>query len=155
MGRNSAVTDWQINTMTLGDLSTIASTATFTPPTSLSQLGYAFVINGTMFPSDAHNTDLVSMAVDILTGALSKVNFTLTGMGTSFLYLFQFSYDHGSDTLYAFNNSNSTLFKVEEASVQFGVAAAVPEPSTLFLMGIILIAYAASRQVPIRIRVTN
>ena len=39
MGRNSAGTDWQINTMTPGDLSTIASTATFTPPTSLSQLG--------------------------------------------------------------------------------------------------------------------
>ena len=106
-----------------------------------------------MFLGDAHNTDLVSMAVDTMTGALSTVNFTLTGMGTSFLYLSQFSYDHGSDTLYAFNNSNSTLFKVEEASVQFGVAAA--EPGTLFLMGIILIAYATSRQVPIRIRVTN
>ena len=85
MGRNSAGTDWQINTMTPGDLSTIASTAKFTPPTSLSQLGYAFVINGTMFLGAAHNTDLVSMAVYTMTGALSTVNFTLTGMGTLFL----------------------------------------------------------------------
>ena len=152
MGRNSTGTDWQINKMTPGDLSTIAATANFTPTTSLSALGYGFIINGTMFLGGAHSSDTGSMAVDAMTGALSTVNFTLTGLGAPFLYLSQFSYDYGSDTLYAFNNSSGTLFKAEDASIQFGVAA-VSEPGTIFLLGLLLLAFTVSRHRRMGVRV--
>jgi len=144
VGRNIADTDWQINRMMDGDLNTILATTTYSPLGD-SYLGYGFIINGTLFTGANFNQNLVNTAVDVATGAVSSVNFTLEGMGG--LYLSQFSYDYSSDTLYAFNSSNGTLYKASGASVSFGVEAMeVPEPGMLAILGLGLAGLGFARR---------
>lgn len=149
-GRNSANSDWQINQMTPGDLGTIVSTTTYAPPSvgSFGNLGYGFVINGTLFTGDDFDDTSVTTAVDVASGAVSAVGFTLTGIGEPFVYLSQFSYDHATDTLYALNQNTSTLYKAANASVQFEVplSIAVPAPGAMILMGIGVLALGVSRR---------
>ena len=116
VGGVAANNNWQIEKLGAG-LNSI-STTIFTPSTA--NLGWAFVINGTLFTGASFNSNAVSDSVDVTTGAVTAVSHTLSGIGGSF-YLSNFSYDYASDTLYVYNTADGTWYAAANASVQFGI----------------------------------
>jgi autoaggregation protein RapA/B/C len=127
VGGDASSNDWQIVHLGVG-LSSV-STTVYTPVGDTSP-GWGFIISGTLFTGSNYNSNIVTNAVDVDTGSVSLANHTLSGLGSN-LYLSDFSYDYASDTLYAFNVNDGTLYQAINASEQFGL---VPEPSSLALL---------------------
>ncbi len=131
VGKNLTGNDWQVNKM--DNNLNILQTKTFTANGPSGTLGYGFMINGKLFTSQDWSSNLIDRVFDFATGTYTPVNFTLTGGGSNPFWNNTF-YDISADIMY-FHDWIS-IYKVENASVQFNApAAAVPEPSSLLLLG--------------------
>lgn len=146
VGGAAANNDWQISTVDPTDLGNISS-LTYTP-TALNasgRLGYGFIINGHLFTGLVYNTRVINDMIDIASGVVSSVSYDLVGLGSGGLSHFQ--YDWNNDTLYAYNDSNKTLYKAIDASVQFGVEwSQAPTPTPLLLVSLGIAGLACRRR---------
>jgi autoaggregation protein RapA/B/C len=126
LGHNASGNGWQIDKMdsNLNLLSTVSF------GTSTTSLGYAFMINGTLFASSNYFSNQIDWEVNATTGAVTPVNITLSGMGT--LYADNAFYDPTTDKLFVHNVSDGTIYSLDGAAAAFGVQSiSTPEPATL------------------------
>jgi len=143
LGHNSGGTLWQLDKMdaNLNVLSTLTA--------DLGPLGYAFLVNGKLFASTSANSNVISKSLDLATGVLSTVDFTLSGSGNQVWD--NVSYDYSTDTLRLGSYARSFV-QVSSASSQFGTgpllarsgSGAVPAPSTLALASLALMGLTLS-----------
>jgi hypothetical protein len=128
-------------------------------PLNGSSLGYAFMIDGTLFTGASFNSNVVNEAINASTGVVTPVSYTLQNIGppNSSYYLSDFTYDPITNTLYAFDSVGSVLYAAPDASAQFGLASgstssnAVPAPSAPALFLIALAALTIMRRRAIRV----
>jgi autoaggregation protein RapA/B/C len=133
VGKNASGLGWQVNKM--DDSLNVLSTTGYNKNT----LGYAFIINNILFSSDSFANNHINSALDLSTGTQSAVDFSLEGLGTT--YITNLNYVGDNDTLYIHDQSGGELFKVDNASSAFGVGSVtvpVSEPGTfmLFMLGL-------------------
>ncbi|NUM36390.1 MAG: hypothetical protein HUU50_17760 [Candidatus Brocadiae bacterium] len=102
-------------------------------------LGYAFVINGKLFTATNYSQNSINKVYDLATGTMSSVSYNILTGGSSF-YWRDASYDAINDTVYFYNNSDNSFYKVANASVVFNAPSTVPEPQTLFLLGLVIVS---------------
>jgi hypothetical protein len=106
--------------------------------TSLTTLGYAFVINGELFASDSYNSNTINYEINLATGVESTVDYTLTGISNP--YISDIFYDSSSDQLFVWNSTSNTLYDTSAASVLFDAPlASAPEPTSILLLATALI----------------
>lgn len=156
LAMNSAGTNWEI--LQLAPDLTVTNTIVTSLPTSL---GYAFAINGELFVGDSFYSNAISYEVNLSTGAMSSVNYTLGGDPNEFgngPYLSDLFYDQGNDTLFAYDTDSGTLYDTADASVLFDApsASAAPEPGTFTLLlsgmlGVGLLTWIKSARRPLHV----
>lgn len=100
--------------------------------------GFGFAIEDQLFLGESHNSNNIVAQIDLGTGLLSTIDFTLDGVLGSRSYWANTVYDHLTDTLFLANHNDNTLYEVTGAAAQFGVTitSSVPEPETLGLMAL-------------------
>lgn len=97
--------------------------------------GFGFMIDGTLFLGATYNNDFITATLDFATGVVSTASFEVDGSWSGSYWNNAF-YDPNADTLYMNNSSSSALYKVENASVAFGVGTPVPEPLPLGILAL-------------------
>jgi len=138
-GKNTT-NNWQLNRMNT-DLS-VAQTYQFTA----ASLGFGFVANNHFFSGSSYSQPVINQMMDLTTGIQTSVNFSLAGLGGT--YLTNFDYHSSTDTLYISDYSGYERFKVSGASAQFGVPALaqpVPEPTSLAILALGFIGLASRK----------
>lgn len=139
-GKNLSDNSWQLSQID-NDLN-----ITDTKRVDLGLLGYAFMLNGTLFLGEHFTGNTITYSFNYETGSLSSVDFTLEDEnGNSGLsYWGNTFYDTLEDTLYFnsvlgdYNNNMTGLYSLDHAAVAFDVSSGsdpVPLPATILLFG--------------------
>lgn len=129
-GKNTT-TDWSLHKMS-ADLQTVQSTQTV----AAAGLGLGFMINGNLFTSDNNASLNITSKFDTATSVQSTTNINFVGISSPYqAYISGIFYDGLSDSLYAWNWSDTKLYVARNASTQFGLSP-VPEPASLSILAV-------------------
>lgn len=129
LAKKSDNSTWEVGTL---NTTTLAVTNVFN--TGLSSIGYAFLINGELYLGNSYASNVISNAINVHTGAVTGVNYTLQFPGSpSNYYISDAFYNPATDELFindsTFNNGTgytNALYDVSSASQDFVVT---PEPA--------------------------
>lgn len=153
VGGDATTGNWRINTYDFG--LTLLNSVSFGLGSSTGCAGgpgipgFGFAIDGKVLFGSDFCSGQISTMVDAATGAVSAVDFTLTGFTGSYKYITNTAYDSASDTLYAMDLGSNRYYKLAGAAAAFGIESSsndVPEPSGLALAGLALALAAAQRR---------
>jgi len=138
-------------------------------------LGFAFMLDGTLFTGASSREGVVTNAFNFEKGAMSDVNYKFSGFASDNLAITGTAYDVKSDRLYLTDSGNDMIFAVSNARELFasfggggggggggipgipgggggGSPGAVPEPDSwaMMLTGFGLIGFLLRRRKPAR-----
>ncbi|MEI9815198.1 MAG: PEP-CTERM sorting domain-containing protein [Acidobacteriota bacterium] len=115
--------------------------------TSIDKAGYAFLIDGYLFVSDSASSTAISRRIDVDTGEVADVSYSLDLEGAKDMLITSTLYDSKLDRLYVFNSTDKTMYSFDGAAKAFTQGTLfspsgftqVPEPSawTLLTVGLL------------------